>query len=128
VLYRFLADVVMVLHGALLVFFLIGGFLAWRWPKVIWAHLAIAAWNFAIVVLDFGCPITASEKYFIRQAGDKAYAGGYIHHYLEGRFWPMGATPIAEKVGFALLIISYTGFFVVRHRRKVARREKAGAP
>ncbi|HET6987243.1 MAG TPA: DUF2784 family protein, partial [Kribbella sp.] len=35
-IWRFLADVVMVVHGALLVFFLIGGFLAWRWPKLIW--------------------------------------------------------------------------------------------
>jgi hypothetical protein len=124
-IWRFLGDVVMAFHGAMLIFFVIGGFLAWRWAKVIWVHLAIAVWNLTIVVLDFGCPVTATEKYFRRRGGESVYQGGYIHHYLEGRLWPEGATPIAEKVGFAILVISYVGFFVVRHRRKAAVREKA---
>jgi uncharacterized protein DUF2784 len=127
-IWRFVGDVVMVFHGAMLVFFVVGGFLAWRWAKVIWVHLGIAAWNLTIVLLDFGCPVTATEKYFRRRGGEQPYAGGYIHHYLEGRLWPEGATPIAEKVGFGILIISYVGFFVVRHRRKEALRERAPTP
>jgi hypothetical protein len=117
-IWRFLADVVMVVHGALLIFFLIGGFLAWRWPKLIWAHLAIVVWNIVIVVVDFGCPVTASEKYFRRRGGETPYPAGYIGHYLDGRLWPEGATPTVEKIGFVLVVISYIGFFIIRNRRK----------
>ncbi|MEU4196647.1 DUF2784 domain-containing protein [Kribbella sp. NPDC026611] len=117
-IWRALADLVMIVHGALLLFFLIGGFLAWRWPKLIWVHLAIVVWNLLIVVLDFGCPVTASEKYFLRRGGETVYEAGYIHHYLEGKLWPEGSTPVAEKVGFALVLIGYAGFFVARRRRR----------
>jgi hypothetical protein len=118
-LYRSLADVMMVLHGALLVFFLIGGFLAWRWIKVVWAHILLAGYNFVIVLADFKCPVTEAEKWFMREGGETPYAGGYINHYLDGTIWPEGATPIAEKVAFAIFIASYIGlFFYRRHTRR----------
>jgi hypothetical protein len=117
--WRALADVVMIVHGALLLFFAIGAFLAWRWPKLIWVHLGIVVWNLVIVLVDFGCPVTATEKFFRREGGESVYAGGYIQHYLNGRLWPDGATPVAEKVGFVLVVIGYAGFFVVRRRTKL---------
>lgn len=122
--WRFLGDVVMVFHGAMLIFFVIGGFLAWRWLWAIFVHLGIVAWNLAIVILDFGCPVTATEKYFRRRGGETPYAHGYIEHYLDGKLWPQGATPIMEKVTFSIVIVSYIGFFIVRHRRKTAARDK----
>jgi hypothetical protein len=118
--WRILGDVMVVLHGAFLLFFVLGGFLAWKWPKVIWAHLAVGIWSLAIVVIDYDCPFTGVEKYFRRQGGESVYEAGFINHYLDGRIWPEGATPTAEKVGFALLIISYVGFFVLRRRRRKA--------
>jgi hypothetical protein len=117
--WRALADVVMIVHGALLLFFAIGAFLAWRWSKLIWVHLGIVVWNLVIVLVDFGCPVTATEKFFRREGGESVYAGGYIQHYLNGRLWPDGATPVAEKVGFVLVVIGYAGFFVVRRRTKL---------
>ena len=117
--WRLLADVVMVVHGALLLFFVVGAFLAWRWPKLIWVHLGIVAWNLVIVLVDFGCPVTATEKFFRRQGGESVYEGGYIQHYLNGSLWPDGATPVVEKVGFVLVVIGYAGFFVVRRRTKL---------
>jgi Protein of Unknown function (DUF2784) len=117
-IYRFLADVVTVLHGALLLFFVVGGFLAWKWRKLMWVVAGIALWNLTIVLLDFGCPVTATEKFFQRQGGEEPYQGGYIHHYLEGHLWPEGQTPWAERIGFALLLIAIVGYVVTGRRRK----------
>lgn len=117
-LYRFLGDVMMVLHGAFLLFFVFGGFLAWKWRKLIWAHLAVGVYNMINVTMDFACPLTGTEKYFRRKGGEEPYESGFIAHYLDGRIWPEGATPTAEKVGFALLVISYVGFFVTGRLRK----------
>ncbi|HWD80106.1 MAG TPA: DUF2784 domain-containing protein [Kribbella sp.] len=125
-IWRALADAVMILHGALLLFFLVGGFLAWRWPRLIWLHLAIVVWNLVITVVDFGCPVTATEKYFRRLGGETPYRSGYIHHYLEGHLWPEGATPVVEKVGFALVLIAYAGYFVALHHRRKVRGDSVG--
>lgn len=119
-IWRFLGDVMMILHAAFLLFFVFGAFLAWKWPKLIWVNLGIVVWNLAIVLIDYDCPLTGSEKYFRRRGGESVYDAGYINHYLDGRIWPEGATPTAEKVGFALVIIGYVGFFVLRHRRRKA--------
>jgi hypothetical protein len=123
--YRFLGDVVMVVHGALLIFFLIGGFLAWRWRWLIWVHLFICVWNLTIVILDFGCPVTALEKGFRRSGGEQPYAGGFIQHYVDGTIYPAGYTWLVEKIGFALVVISYVGFFVIRHRRRARARDSS---
>lgn len=127
-IWRVLADCVMVVHGALLLFFVVGGFLAWRWPRLIWLHLAIVAWNLVIVLVDFGCPVTATEKHFRRLGGETVYSGGYISHYLEGHLWPAGVTPVAEKVGFVLVVIGYAGYFVVRLRRRSKVRDESVGP
>jgi len=106
-LYRFLADAVMMAHAILLIFFVIGGFLVWRWPRLIWAHLFVGFWNLAIVILDFGCPITAMEKDLRRRAGEQPYDGGFIKHYIDGTVYPQGYTWLAERIAFALVLISY---------------------
>jgi hypothetical protein len=41
VLYRLRADLVVVVHIAFIVFVAIGGFLAWRWPRLVCAHVPV---------------------------------------------------------------------------------------
>ncbi|WBQ05514.1 DUF2784 domain-containing protein [Kribbella sp. CA-293567] len=117
-IYRALADLVMIAHGAFLIFFVIGGFLAWKWRRVIWAHLFVAVWNLTIVILDFGCPVTALEKHWRREGGEQVYEGGFIQHYVDGTVYPEGYTWLAERIGFALLVISYLGLYFVSRRTR----------
>ncbi|MFC0625002.1 DUF2784 domain-containing protein [Kribbella deserti] len=117
-----LAEIVMVVHGAMLVFFVVGGFLAWKWPKLIWLHLLIGLWNITIVLVDFPCPVTAVEKHLRRDAGQVPYEGGYIKHYVDGTVYPAGHTWLAEIIGFALVVISYIGFTWIMLRRRRRRR------
>ena len=108
-LYRFLADAVMMAHAI----------------RLIWAHLFVGAWNLAIVILDFGCPVTAVEKELRRRAGEQPYAGGFIEHYIDGTVYPEGYTWLAEKIGFALLLISY---LLLLWRQFSRRRITGGVP
>jgi hypothetical protein len=109
VLYRLLADLVMLAHGALLIFFVIAGFLAWRWRWVFWPHLFVVLWNLSTVVFGISCPLTALEKSLRVQGGEQPYAGGYIQHYLDGPIYPVGYTWLVEIISFALVLLSYAG-------------------
>ena len=41
--YRLLTTLILVLHFGFLVYLVVGGFLAWRWPRTLWLHLVAAA-------------------------------------------------------------------------------------
>jgi hypothetical protein len=117
--YRLLADGLLVLHAAYLAFLVFGGFLAWRWRWVVWAHLLAVAWAIPLVVTDaFPCPFTESEKWLQEKGGEEPYSGGYIEHYLDGRVWPENYTWVAEITAFSLVAISYLGLAARRHRHE----------
>ncbi len=61
--YRVAADLVVVVH-LLFVSFVVGGvFLAWRWQRVIWAHLPALVHGALVEFAGFTCPLTDLEKY-----------------------------------------------------------------
>ena len=68
---RLLADVVVLAHLAYLVFIPVGGFLAWRWPKVIPAHLAAIAVAIVSITAGFDCPLTTWENSLRKAGGEK---------------------------------------------------------
>lgn len=117
-LYRLLADLVMVAHGALLIFFVIAGFLAWRWQWVLWPHLLVVLWNLSTVVFGISCPLTALEKNLRVRGGEQPYAGGYIQHYIDGTVYPAGYTWLVQIICFALVLISYAGLVWWRVSRR----------
>ncbi len=43
--YRWLADLVLLLHLAFILFVTLGGLLVLRWPRLAWLHLPAAAWG-----------------------------------------------------------------------------------
>ena len=46
--YRILADMVVVLHLAFIVFVAVGSLLVWKRPRLLWPHLVVVAWAAAI--------------------------------------------------------------------------------
>jgi hypothetical protein len=81
-LYARAADLVAITHAAFIAFLLVGGFLAWRWPRLVWAHLPAVVLTATVFAFGADCPLTDLEKYFRRQAGERAYRDGFIAHYL----------------------------------------------
>lgn len=117
--FRLLADGVLAVHAAFLLFLVAGGFLAWRWRRMLWVHLVTIAWSVPIVVTDaFPCPFTETEKWLRERGGEEPYDGGCIGHYLEGRVWPDDYTWVVEIAAFSLIAISYVGLAIRRRRAR----------
>jgi hypothetical protein len=85
---RVLADLVLVLHLAFIVFAATGGLLWLRWRRAPWLHLPAVAWG-ALVELSGGtCPLTPLENALRRAAGATAYPGDFVEHYLVPVVYP----------------------------------------
>lgn len=125
-IYRALADVVVALHIAFVVFVMIGAFLALRWRHVMWLHVPTAIWGVFIEYAGWICPLTPLENGLRARAGEAGYSGDFIQHYLLRALYPTGLTHNVQfALGtFALLvnIIAYT--LVVRSWRSERRRRQ----
>jgi Protein of Unknown function (DUF2784) len=132
VMYRLLADLVVLVHLAFIVFVAVGGLLAWRWPHLVWAHVPVVVWAVAIVAIGFTCPLTPLEKLLRRRAGGEAYDDGFIDHYLDGVVYPGRYILLARAFVAALIIVGYVGLIVrhhtVTHDRRLAARPLSRRP
>ncbi len=121
-------DAVMAVHFLFIVFALCGSFLILRWPKVIWLHLPALAWGAYIELSGNICPLTPLENHFRELAGEGAYYGGFITHYLGPIIYPANLTRGGQYLAFAILVaFNLVGYALVwrRHRRAFDRSTRA---
>ena len=114
-LHRVLADMVVVVHFAFIVFVAIGSFLALKWPRLVWLHVPVAVYATVIVTIGFTCPLTPLEKHLRERAGQVAYDGGFVDRYLEGVIYPDRFIVLARLLVALLIVVGYT--LLVRRRR-----------
>lgn len=97
----------MVVHFAFLAYVVVGGFIAWRWPRAFWPHLAAAMWGGGIVIWHWTCPLTYVENWGRQQAGERGLRTGFIDHYLEGVIYPERYTGPLQFLVFSAIAISW---------------------
>ncbi len=120
-LYRLTADAVVLLHVGFIVFVISGGFLAWRWPRLIWVHLPAALWGTAIELCHWVCPLTPLEKQLRQLSGDAGYEGGFIEHYLIPIIYPAALTTWHQVVlGISVVLLNTIAYAVYFRRRRLA--------
>lgn len=120
-LYGVLADLVVVLHFAFVVFALFGGLLVLRWRWLVWVHVPAAAWAVLIEFAGWYCPLTPLENYLRRLGGEAGYAGGFVEHYIMPVLYPAGLTrgvQIALGIFALTLNLAIYGFLILRHHRR----------
>jgi Protein of Unknown function (DUF2784) len=117
VLSRLLADLVVVVHLAYLVFIPVGGFLAWRWPRLIPVHVAAVGIALVSVTVGFECPLTTWEQTLRRHGGERPYTGGFVDHYLTGKLYPHGHDTVVQLLIGAAVVTAYIGLVVRRRSR-----------
>lgn len=82
-----------VVHFLFLIFVMLGAFLVWRWPALIWLHAPAAAWGALVLVMHWPCPLTPLENRLRRRGGASTYSQGFLAHYFGRHFCPDGLTP-----------------------------------
>ena len=113
--YRILGEAVMLAHFGFLVFVALGGFLAWRWPRVLVAHAAAVAWGALSVFAGAECPLTEWEDRFRRLGGEQGLPAGFIDTYLTGVIYPRETLFTMQILVAGMVAASWLGL-AVRHR------------
>jgi hypothetical protein len=125
-LYSFLADAVVGLHFLFVLYVILGGLLALRWPRLAYLHLPAAVWGAAIEFGGWICPLTPLEQSLRRQAGGSAYSGGFIEHYILPVLYPSALTRDIQLIlGFLVVALNLAVYAYVFRKR---RNRQASAP
>ena len=125
--YRALADLVLVVHLAFVLFVVLGGLLALRWPRVAWVHVPVALYGALIEFAGFVCPLTPLENSLRRRGGEAGYEGGFIEHYVTATLYPTGLTrEVQLGLGVAVLAINGAIYAVWLRRRRASRAHADG--
>lgn len=122
-LYRLLADAVLLFHLAFILFVVLGAFLVWRFPRLIWLHLPAVAWAALIEIIGFVCPLTPLENHLRRLSGETGYQGGFIEHYLLPIIYPHELTH-GLQIGLGIAVIAINVVVYALLRRRVRRRDQ----
>ena len=117
--YAFLADLVVITHMAFVLFVVLGWLLLFRWPRVAWIHVPMAAWGVFTEFAGIICPLTPLENSLRVRAGGAAYAGGFVEHYLIPVLYPTELTRAMQYVlgGFALALNVFVYWRALGYRR-----------
>ena len=114
-----MADLIVVLHLAYLAFVAVGGILAWRWPRLLWVHVAAVGWAVSILLVGQDCPLTDLQRAAERRAGEAPDGRGFVDRYLEGVLFPERCTTALRVLMGALIVIGWVGCW---HRHRTAER------
>jgi hypothetical protein len=116
-LYRLLADCVVLVHVAFVAFVVLGGFLTWRWRGLAWAHVPCALWGIVIEFRGWVCPLTPLENALRARAGVEGYAGGFVEHYIIPVLYPAGLTrPTQAVLGTLVVVVNLIAYGVLVRR------------
>ena len=128
-LFRLLADGVVMFHALFIVFSVLGGLLALRWPKAAFIHLPAAAWGVIVqVVVGGSCPLTPLENYLRERGHEPGIGESFIDHYITSLIYVDDPPEwVHPALGLGVLAINVTVYSIVitrlLRRRRRAREE-----
>ncbi len=128
--WRLLADLVLVVHVAVVLFVVgglalvvVGNLRAWRWVNAPWfraAHLGAIGFVVAESWLGIACPLTLLEAWLRTRAGGAAHGQGFVEHWLQTLLYhqaPGWVFGLAYTVFGLLVAAAWWRFPPTRRRR-----------
>jgi len=124
-LYRILADLVIILHFTFIVYAVLGGLFG-LWKKwCLLVHLPAILWAAVVEFEGWICPLTPLENRLRLAGGSAGYQGGFVEHYLMPIIYPPGLTNKTQWIlGGAVVIVNIGIYlFVLTEWRKSSKKE-----
>ena len=121
-IYRALADAVVVLHFAFILFVVLGGFLVLRRPRVAWLHVPVVLWGGGIELAGEACPLTGFENRLRALGAAEGYAESFIEHHLLPLIYPEllfpGGVPRVAFIALGLGVLAFNAVIYWRLWRR----------
>ncbi len=112
--YKFLADLVLLIHFTFILFVVFGGFTVLKLRRIIYYHIPAALWGAVIEITGWVCPLTPLEIELRVRAGSGFYTGGFIDHYLTPIVYPPGLTlQLQYYLAAVVIIINAAAYYLV---------------
>ncbi|MGE5819579.1 MAG: DUF2784 domain-containing protein [Deltaproteobacteria bacterium] len=103
--YQLLADLVVGVHFAFVLFVVLGGLLAVKWRRIIWLHVSAAFWGAVVEFSGWICPLTPLEIWLRQRAGEAGYRSDFVAHYLLPILYPEALTRGMQIVLGACVVV-----------------------
>jgi len=116
--YKLLADLLLLVHLAFIIFVIFGGFLAIKNVKWAWLHAPAAVWAGLVEFAGWICPLTPLENWLYFRAGASTYQDSFIAHYLFPLIYPTELTrKVQFLIGTGVALISLFIYSLVLYKR-----------
>ena len=117
--FGFLADLVVVLHFAFVVFVVAGGLAVLRWPRVAWLHVPAVLWGAWVELAGATCPLTPLESWLLEQSGAGPQLGSFVERHLLPVLYPVSLSrELQWLLGGAVLAINGAVYAVFAVKRR----------
>lgn len=102
-----LADLVVLVHLAFVVFAILGGLLAVRWRRLVWIHVSAVLWAAIIEFSGWICPLTPLENWLRQKGGEVGYRSDFVARYLLPVLYPEALTrELQIALGIAVIVVN----------------------
>jgi hypothetical protein len=119
-LFRLLADLVVIFHVAFVLFVVLGSLLVIRWRRLAWIHLPAAIWGVWIEYSGWICPLTPLENALRVRGGEAGYNGGFVEHYVIPLLYPAALSRNLQWIlGTFVIAVNVAGYGIVLGRRRI---------
>ncbi len=117
--YRFLADLVVIIHSGFVLFAVLGGLLVLRRRRWAWLHLPAFLWAGFIELTGGFCPLTPLENWLRALGGQEVYRGEFIDRYVIPLLYPDGLTQGHQTLlGSLVLVLNAAIYGALWHRTR----------
>jgi len=124
-IYRLLADIVVLIHVAFVIYVVFGGLLVLKRRWTVWLHLPAVFWAAFVEFSNSICPLTPLENMLRNLAADSVYQTGFIEHYILPVLYPAALSENTQVIlGITVLIINTVIYGFVWMRSGFRRRSR----
>jgi hypothetical protein len=127
--YQFLADGVVMLHLAFILFVMLGGLAIPAWPRMAWVHLPCVLWGAMVELAGWICPLTPLENLLRGRAGLGPYGGDFVIRLIEPVIYPHWLNrEIQLALGTLVVLVNLCVYGLVIYRMRDRSRAGGSTP